>query len=216
MAPLILNDSRSGQLLTAVKEAWSKRIKANHVDTAVLRPEIAASWQRCLSLDVNPYHECDEAQRLAIEEIVEKNRLLLTVAEPHMRDVFDSFLGRGYMVMLYCPDGYILRLFGDRKAISLAEAVNVFQGANQSEASIGTFAPGICYAEGKAVQVNWYEHYREVYHSWCCSAAPVFNTRRELVGVFDITSVDQQPHSHKILSLAKLAAQAIEAEFNYK
>jgi PAS domain S-box len=216
MAPNLLNYRESGQLLTAVEEAWSKRIKANYIDATLLRPEIAASWERCLNLDVSPYQVAHQVQRLAVEDIMENNRLLLAVAEPHMRELFDSFLGRGYMVMLYSRDGYIIRLFGDRKVVSLSEAVGVFQGANHSEASIGTFAPGICYAEGKAVQVNWYEHYREIYHSWCCSAAPIFDSRRELAAVFDITSVDQSPHSQKVLGLTKLAAQAIEAEFNYR
>lgn len=213
--PLFASKDYDKLLPVRAEDAWESFTRARQVEQAVIRPEIISSWKRCLSLGVDPYGK-SPATDLIGEEGLECNRVMLSAAETNLRRMFELLEGRGYIVMLLSRDGYILRLFGDRKVVSLAESLNVFQGANNSEQSIGTFAPGICIAEKKAVQVHWCEHFRQVYHDWCCTAAPLLNSQRELMGVIDITSVDRAEHSPALLNLAQLTAAAVEAETNYQ
>lgn len=214
MPEKLLTATSANQSVATVEDAWKKLVKTKNVDAYALRPEISSSWKRCLEFDVHPYHSM--AAALATEAVIEENRLLSSVAGKHMQILYSLLQGHGYLVMLYSTDGYILSLLGDRKTMVQAERHDVFLGANNGEKHIGTCAPSICLAEKKAVQVHWHEHFREAYHNWSCSAAPIFNHKGEVVGVLDITSVDNQFHSAKMLDLVALSAEAIGAEVNYQ
>ncbi|OXS30312.1 MAG: hypothetical protein BCS36_12035 [Desulfovibrio sp. MES5] len=201
--------------LARIREAWKALAVNREVQTTFLRPEIAASWQRCLNLAVNPYDSsCSFVQEA--ESVVAKNKLLLSVATSHLRQLHDLLFGKGCLVMLYSNDGYILDLLGARGPKRLAEQLCVFPGAKHSEVGIGTFAPGICLAEKRPVQVRMCEHYREVYHDWSCTAAPIFSPQGDLQGVLDITTVGGGRHPSQLLSLVQLTAGAIGAELGYR
>ncbi|MEG6502022.1 sigma-54-dependent Fis family transcriptional regulator [Desulfovibrio sp. 1188_IL3213] len=200
--------------LARIREAWKALALDREVQTAFLRPEIAASWQRCLNLAVNPY-ESSSSFVQKTEGVMAKNKLLLSAAASHLRQLHDLLFGKEYLVMLYSNDGYILDLLGASGPKRLAEQLSVFPGARHSEVGIGTFAPGICLAEKRPVQVRMCEHYREVYHDWSCTAAPIFSPQGDLQGVLDITTVGGR-HPSQLLNLVRLTAGAIEAELGYR
>lgn len=200
--------------LTRIREAWNALALGREVRTTFLRPEIAASWQRCLDLAINPC-ETTTLPLLVTDDIMARNRFLLSATARHLRQLHDLLHGKGYLVMLYSNDGYILELLGERAPKRLAEQLHVFPGAKHSEKAIGTFAPGICLAERRPVQVRMCEHYREVYHDWSCTAAPIFDPQGHLHGVLDITSVGGGRHSSRLLQLAQLTAGAMGIELGY-
>lgn len=197
-----------------IREAWRHLAQKGEVRTDSVRPEIAASWQRCLDLPINPRDDIHPPD-MAPHTVMEENRLLLAAASAPLRELRTLLSGRGYVIMLYSADGYILSLTGDPAVVRLAEAGNVFPGASHSEAYIGTFAPGICLAERRPVQVQMHEHYREMYHDWCCTAVPVFDHAQQVQGILDVTSVGQR-HPAQLLNLLQLTVRAIEAELSHR
>ncbi len=180
-----------------------------------MRPEIALSWERCISLGVDP-HDSRTFKVSGGDEKIEDQRLLLAVAIPHMRRLHESLNGKGYIVSLIDPDGLILELFGDKCMYSTAESLDVITGSSNSENAIGTTAPGICLAQGIPVQVLLSEHYCRLYHNWCCSAAPVYDGKGHLLGALNISNLDLSRHQSHILYMAQMAANAIGAEISHR
>lgn len=197
-----------------IKDAWNSLVNRQDIVSAYLRPEIAASWDRCLNLNIDPSAGISPPD-IGTEEILNRNKEILSYALPHMQDLFDLLDSEGILVILYSPEAYILSLFGSAQTLKKAEDMNVFMGVSHTEAYLGTFAPGICLVEGRAIQVRRFEHYRSMYHDWSCSAAPIFNGERELLGVLNITSIDGKEHSEKLLNLVVLSVAAIEMEMRH-
>lgn len=195
------------------EQAWATLATEQQVNCKLLRPEIAISWHRCLSLGVDPY----ESRTFRVpdsEDKIKDQRLLLTAATHHMRRLYETLNGTGYIVSLIDRSGLILELFGDKCMYSTAESLDIVTGNSNSEIAIGTTAPGICLAQGVAVQVLLNEHYCRLYHNWCCSAAPIYDGNRRLLGVLNISSLDLSKHQSHILYMVQMAANAIGADIN--
>jgi transcriptional regulator of acetoin/glycerol metabolism len=197
-----------------VEEAWSAFVAKKSVDRLIIRDEIATSWDRCLSFELDPLS--GPPHILSNDEIMDRNRLLLTVAIPHMNRLLEFLQRKGYIAILLSPDGCILSLLGDKKMSSYAESLNVYPGVNNAEKYVGTTAPGISIARGIAIQVHKQEHYCQWSKNWCCSSSPIFNDKHELVGVLDVSNIELSLHTPEILNFVTMVAKAIEVEYNYR
>lgn len=101
-------------------------------------------------------------------------------------------------------------MYGDHRALSAAEQLNFGPGANWSESSVGTNAIGTALASAKPMQVAASEHYCQKHHSWICSAAPIFDLQRKVIGCLDISGPVASDHRHA-LELAIRGARMIES-----
>lgn len=198
-----------------IEQAWDKLVAMQYIDKSLLRQEIALSWQRCLSGNVNPHTSKNENVEEGYLEL-ENKRHLLDAALPHMQQLFSFVKGKDFIVMLAAADGTLLNVFGDKKMYSTGESLNVVAGASCLESVLGTTSPGICLARKVPLQVFRQEHYCQLYHAWCCSAVPLFDSQGELLGTLDLTNRDRSSHPASLLDLVKMTARAIEAEYNYR
>ena len=158
-----------------LKEAWSKLVSGQGIDNSLLRHDIALSWHRCLEFNISPV---DKITDFTVKDLLEKERHvhnLLTVAQPHMRNIYDIVKGKGYIVFLTDVEEDILKCIGDRKILNDAEMLTLVPGASCSEKLIGTTSPGISLIQKKPIQVSSHEHFCQQYHNWCCSSAPIFD-----------------------------------------
>lgn len=201
-------------LPAAIEEAWNKLVSTKSVEGSLLRGEIASSWRRSLSYALDPLSIAPP--RTVCTDILERYSTLVAVARPHMQWLFEFLQGKNYIVMLFSAEGYILSLFGDKNMSSIAESCNIYPGTDNSEKLIGTTAPGISLIRGIAIQVRKQEHYSQWSQEWCCSAAPIFSSRHELLGTINIANVDMYTHPAEILSLVQLAAEGIGTEYSYR
>ncbi|WP_330059258.1 GAF domain-containing protein [Paenarthrobacter sp. Z7-10] len=100
---------------------------------------------------------------------------------------------------------------GDSVLRNRAEGIRFVTGADWSEASVGTIAPGTALALGKSVQIAGAEHYNPDVHRWSCTAVPLHDPDSgSVLGVVDITGGQEAVGIHT-LSLVEATVAAAEA-----
>jgi hypothetical protein len=118
----------------------------------------------------------------------------------------------GVMVAVGDHVGRLLWVEGDLHQRVLTGEMGFIEGANWSEGSVGTAAPGLAIALGKSVQVHEAEHYNRLVRPWSCTAAPVFDPEsRRLLGVIDVTG-GAEAATPQARMLVDAAARAVESE----
>ena len=177
-----------------------------------LRKLIRESWLRSASFKANPdntaaplaldFEELEEYRRqhplAAIMPVINK----LLVQPSH-----DS----GLLVAVGDEVGRLLWVDGDPTLQRRAEGMMFVPGADWSEASVGTSAPGTALALGRGIQIAGAEHYQRTVHPWSCTAVPFHDPDSGAVlGVVDITGTATAvaPHTLSLVEATVAAAQA--------
>lgn len=177
-----------------------------------LRALIRESWQRSAGFKANPDNpaaplamdldELDDYRRqhplAAIMPVINK----LLVQPSH-----DS----GLLVAVGDEVGRLLWVDGDPALQRRAEGMMFVPGADWSEATVGTSAPGTALALGRGIQISGAEHYQRTVHPWSCTAVPFHDPDSGAVlGVVDITGTATAvaPHTLSLVEATVAAAQA--------
>ncbi|BDH59624.1 transcriptional regulator [Tsukamurella sp. PLM1] len=118
----------------------------------------------------------------------------------------------GAMVAVADRDGTLLWVEGDGAAVRRAAAMNFAPGADWSEASAGTNAPGTALALDTEVQIAGSEHFARVAHRWNCTAVPIHDpVTRAAIGVLDVTG-GPEVATPQAMALVRAAALAVEGQ----
>lgn len=179
-----------------------------------VRPLIKASWQRCVSDDVNPLIakraiEMDDCQ---LDAIKAGFRELISASEPIMREAKDLLADSGTVMHLVAPSGIILSYQGDDHTRELAANYHLVPGANWNESKVGTNAIGTALSVGSAVQVHAFEHFCENINVWTCSAAVIRDPfENRIMGAVNISGLKNTLHDY-CLALAVSGARRIEGQ----
>ncbi|GAA1945054.1 GAF domain-containing protein [Agromyces allii] len=179
----------------------------------VLRPVVRESWERAIRGAIDP----DRAlPRIDLDEGAFRDYRAAHALAPVMpvirRLLVEGADESGLVVAIGDAHGRLLWVEGDAGLRRRAEDMLFVAGADWSEASVGTSAPGTALALDRAVQIRGAEHYNRIVHPWSCTAAPVHDPATgELLGVIDITGTDLAVAPHT-LSLVSATVAAVEAE----
>ncbi len=202
----------SSSAVRAVHELFvSGEVDANSLVSNSVRPVVAQSWQRSLAVGVDPNLDGARASTAvtAIERLRETHPLapaLPVIRRLLVADAADT----GVVVAVSAADGTLLWVEGDPVACRRAEAMNFVPGADWSERSAGTNAPGTALALDRELQIRGSEHFSRVVHPWSCTAAPVHDpTTGALLGAIDLTG-GSQVASTQTLALVRATAVAVE------
>jgi hypothetical protein len=117
----------------------------------------------------------------------------------------------GLLVAVGDEVGRLLWVEGDPALQRRAEGMMFVPGADWSEATVGTSAPGTALALGRGIQISGAEHYQRSVHSWSCTAVPFHDPDSgALLGVVDITgkATAVAPHTLSLVEATVAAAQA--------
>ncbi|MBK5483021.1 GAF domain-containing protein [Peribacillus sp. TH16] len=167
---------------------WERFISEGVLDSNRLDKRIKESWHRCKKEQVNPY--LNKGNHVLTNDLLnvqrEKNSVLLDVASPQLTRMNQAIKESGMMALLVDPDGYVLSLSGNEKILDEAGKINFVEGVRWTEGEVGTNAIGTALKTGEAVMIQGTEHYSIASHKWSCSAMPIFNEDRMLMGVLDI------------------------------
>lgn len=118
----------------------------------------------------------------------------------------------GVVVAVGDAAGRLLWVEGDHRIRTLTGDMGFTEGANWSEAAVGTSAPGTALELGRSVQIHGAEHYNRLVQPWSCTAAPVHDPEtRRILGVIDVTG-DAHTITPQAQLLVDAAARAIEGE----
>lgn len=178
-----------------------------------LRPVVRDSWERAIRGAIDP----DRAlPRLELDERTfeeyRASHALAPVLPVIRRLLVDGADDAGLIVAVGDEHGRLLWVEGDAGLRRRAEDMLFVAGADWSEQTVGTSAPGTSIALDRAVQIRGAEHYNRIVHPWSCTAAPVHDPATgALLGVIDITGTDHAVAPHT-LSLVSATVAAVEAE----
>lgn len=177
-----------------------------------LRPLVRESWQRSVSFKANPDNPgaplaLDGGQ---LEEY--RNQHPLAAIMPVINKLLvQPSHDSGLLVAVGDEVGRLLWVDGDPALQRRAEGMMFVAGADWSEATVGTSAPGTALALGRGIQIAGAEHYQRAVHAWSCTAVPFHDPDSGAVlGVVDITGTDSAvaPHTLSLVEATVAAAQA--------
>lgn len=216
MAPVKKKKAIKSVTGAIAEKAWNRLASERYIETGLLRQEIALSWKRCLQSNVDPVKSKISSIASGHRDLAEQQRHFLGAAGPHMKKMYESVKGTGFIVILTDAEGTILEMFGDKKMFNQAEALSLVPGASCSEKVIGTTSPGVCLVGRTPIQIFSREHYCQLYHDWCCSAAPIFDGKGNLLGTLDLSNDNEEVHHPLLLGLVETTARAIEMELEFR
>ncbi|CAN7458690.1 GAF domain-containing protein [Arthrobacter sp. LjRoot78] len=186
--------------------------QANNVRVPGLRSLVEESWQRSVQFRANP--DNPEAPLAMDQEELEEYRrqhpLATIMPVIHKLLVLPSH-DSGLLVAVGDEVGRLLWVEGDAVTQRRAEGMMFVAGADWSEASVGTSAPGTALALGRSIQISGAEHYKRSVHPWSCTAVPFHDPDSgALLGVVDITGTESAvaPHTLSLVEATVAAAQA--------
>ncbi len=183
---------------------------------------IIASWERSTQAGLHPNQEKLPPLISAPEhrQRVEQNGELVELFEFFIQR-FAGALDQLGACSLVCDDaGYILSRVGRGKILGDFDRAALREGANCSEAVVGTNAPGLALVTREPVVVVADEHYSRQFHTAFCVASPVLDDNRRLIGCVDITKfVDRfisEQLKKDLLGLAVSVSDAIRNELTLR
>jgi hypothetical protein len=186
-------------------------VDATYLDSTPLRRVVAESWQRSLAKGVDPDRGGVRSSELA--HSVARMRAahpLASALQVIRRLLVEDATSSGVMVAISAADGTLLWVEGDASARLKAEAMNFVPGADWSERSAGTNAPGTALALNAEVQIRGSEHFSRIVQPWSCTAVPVHDPATgALIGAIDLTGGDEVSSS-QTLALVRATVVAVE------
>ncbi|WP_298134959.1 GAF domain-containing protein [Micropruina sp.] len=178
-----------------------------------VRPVVSESWQRSVRSGVDPERSLARV-RLHSDALAQAREAHpLAQVLPLVRHLLvDAASEAGFLVALSDAAGQLLWVEGDHTLRSRAEAMHFLPGADWSEESAGTNAPGTALAVGRPVQIVGAEHLLRAVTPWSCSAAPIRDpSHGAILGVLDLTGGPQSA-TPQTLALVRATVAAVEAE----
>jgi hypothetical protein len=173
---------------------------------------VRESWRRSARLHANP--DNPEAPLALDREELEAYRrqhplaaIMPVIHKLLVQPGHDS----GMLVAVGDELGRLLWVEGDAALQRRAEGMMFVPGADWSEATVGTSAPGTALALGRGIQIAGAEHYKRSVHPWSCTAVPFHDPDSgALLGVVDITGTESAvaPHTLSLVQATVAAAQA--------
>ncbi|WP_306906858.1 helix-turn-helix domain-containing protein [Arthrobacter pascens] len=178
----------------------------------MLRRIIEESWQRSLGLQADPDMP-PSALTFDGDALKEYRRghPLASIMPVINKLLIQPSSEQGLLVAVGDELGRLLWVDGDAALRRRAEGMMFVEGADWSEASVGTSAPGTALALGRSVQVAGAEHFNRAVHPWSCTAVPFHDPDTgAVIGVLDITGTEMAvaPHTLTLVEATVAAAQA--------
>ena len=194
----------------SLQEARSLYFGRGELPEALLDQNVLRSWERCRQAGLDPARiECGEPNVRVVAEARERNRTLMSHAQPVLEHLFEQIRNSHSMVILADARGMVLQSYGDADFLSRADQVSLHPGASWHEFERGTNAIGTALAERGAVNVFGSEHFFEGNAFLTCSASPIQDAQGRLMGVLDISS-DFRAFQRHSLGLVKMSSRIIE------
>jgi hypothetical protein len=177
-----------------------------------LRSLIRESWQRSAGFKADPDNP---AAPLALDqdelEDYRSQHPLAAIMPVIKKLLVQPSHDSGLLVAVGDELGRLLWVDGDPALQRRAEGMMFVAGADWSEATVGTSAPGTALALGRGIQIAGAEHYQRAVHAWSCTAVPFHDPDSGAVlGVVDITGTATAvaPHTLSLVEATVAAAQA--------
>lgn len=157
------------------------------IDTQHVRSPVSDSWRRCLKLHNTP--ERVTAPETISSDALDEHRKIhpITAVLPMLETLLAPAHQVGLITAIANTAGHLLWVDGASPMRAQAEDIGFAPGADWSEESMGTSAPGAALSTGVPVQVAGAEHFSHAVHNFYCSAIPLRHPSGSVVGMLDLT-----------------------------
>ncbi|MDY2629922.1 MULTISPECIES: sigma-54-dependent Fis family transcriptional regulator [unclassified Clostridium] len=146
-----------------------------------------------------------------LKKVLEVNKELIEISKPYIDMVAESVNDKDFIIILTDKNGCILYIRGAKEIRYELEKLNLKPGAYMDEKNIGTNAMSVAISDDRCIQITAKEHYISIFQSLTCSAAPIHNSRGEIIGTLNLTGKSNMKHPHT-LGLVIFGVKAIENE----
>jgi len=191
--------------------------EGERLPSGVLPSQIANSSLRCRDYGHSPGATPEDiiVPFEAVRQRRERNPLLRRLALAEMHNLYAQIAGSNFMIAFADPDGVVLDTVSDQLFADSAPGRSIVPGSMWNERDVGTNALGLCLQERAPVAVYGREHYFRDLGRISCMAAPILDSRGEVVGLIDASCAIEfrQQHTH---ALVKMAAATIENSLIYQ
>lgn len=157
------------------------------VDSRIVRQPVSESWRRCLQLHRSPERVTTPATIPSDTLAAHRSSHPLALVLPMLETLLAPAHAVGLITAISNTEGHLLWVDGATQTRAQAEAIGFAPGADWSEASMGTSAPGAALSTGAPVQVAGAEHFSHSVHEFYCSAVPLRHPSGSILGMLDIT-----------------------------
>jgi hypothetical protein len=192
--------------------AHDQFVTSGEVDPG-LRRLVLESWQRSVDGGLDPEQSLAPI-RLDDEALADiRDAHPLAAGMPVIRRLLvESAAEAGLLVAVSDAAGQLLWVEGSASLRARAEGMHFLPGADWSEISAGTNAPGTALALDRPVQIFGPEHLARQVTPWSCSAAPIHDPDTgAILGVLDLTG-GAEVATPQSLTLVRATVAAVEAE----
>ncbi|GAA4506452.1 helix-turn-helix domain-containing protein [Brevibacterium yomogidense] len=155
---------------------------------AVLDAQVLEAWRRSGAAGVSP-DQREPSRFLAETDLWDaRSRTPLDhIAGEVVRAVADTSAAGRHLVVLTDADGVVLWRAGSHQAMRGADTIAFAEGADWSEAGIGTNGISRALDTGRLTHVTAGEHFVRAHHGWTCTAAPIRGVDGTVLGVLDVS-----------------------------
>jgi sigma-54 dependent transcriptional regulator, acetoin dehydrogenase operon transcriptional activator AcoR len=186
------------------KENWEQFIFEDYIKPNI-NPIVKLSWLRSKRMGIDPFRTYGKIKPFDYEKYKE----LINIATPLTEGLFSIVEGSGFMVIICNEQGQLLKVIGDTDPLNHAKRMGFIEGADWSEAEMGTNAIGTSIVIDSPLQIVAEEHFAKICQSWTCSAAPIHDSNGKIIGVLNISGPRDKVHSHT-LGMVVSTVKAIE------
>lgn len=197
-----------------IMATWEKFLSGDAPAPNALRCLIDDSWRRCLDVQVDPSRQQapSPVNEDTLTSLQHQHRELLTAGKQVMSMAKDFLAETDTIMILTDPNGMILGVEGDPRALGAAEDIHLIAGSSWNELICGTNAIGTALSIGQPVQIHAAEHFCAGIKQWTCSATVIRDPYDgKILGTVDVSGLGKtfNPHS---LALAITTASRIESQ----
>ena len=206
-----LSNPQNNQKIMA---AWEGFLSGQAPQANALRCLIDDSWRRCLEVQVDPArHQAPSPVDKAILNSLQHQHRELLAAGKQMMAMARDFLAETETIMILTdPNGMILGVEGDPRALGAAENIHLIAGSSWNELICGTNAIGTALSIGQPVQIHAAEHFCAGIKQWTCSATIIRDPYDgKILGAIDVSGLGKTFSTHS-LALAVTTASRIESQ----
>lgn len=191
------------------QQIWKQFISGDSTTLERLPSKVAISWKNCYQNNIDPFKtkpgKILPARVLSSKQ--KENQLLIRLVKEEIQR-FDSYLKlRLPLFILTDESGNILWRDGNYQVKDYANQIRFAEGSNWTELEVGTNAIGITLNTKEVESVAIFEHYSAASRNWSCLAAPIFDEDRNILGVLDISTYQNESATAEATFLNLIASQ---------
>ena len=179
--------------LLEIWQSFLEEVKEN----PILRPVTLQSWNRCLSINLDPYKLVyDFLDPTELEQKREENQELIDASRPYLELLSSSMAGTPHVIVLSDQEGWIIDLIGIEELITKENGIIL--GSCWSEKHFGNNGIGTALALGEPVLVCGVEHISPTYKGWTCLGVPI-KKHNKTIGALDISVPNKYGHPARLI-----------------